>query len=216
MTTWLTVLTPNQRRPDVNTDLADAGRLHHRIMTLFPQGLGAQPRAAGCVLFRLDEDPRGISILVQSSIEPDHELLPDGYAHSVTRTLEPLLNALRPGLPVRYRITANATRKLGHNTQQGKPLTVIPLHGPDAEAWWARKATEAGLQPRLITTLPLDPAHGQRNSPGKKRQTLLHARTRFDGTALITDPDLLRTALTTGIGRGKPYGCGLLTIAPAR
>ncbi|MFD6434343.1 type I-E CRISPR-associated protein Cas6/Cse3/CasE [Streptomyces venezuelae] len=42
-----------------------------------------------------------------------------------------------------------------------------------------------------------------------------HHRVRFDGTATIVAPDLLRTALQKGIGRGKAYGCGLLSIAPA-
>lgn len=64
---------------------------------------------------------------------------------------------------------------------------------------------------------PLDAAggrHGPRNSPSRKK--VRHARTRFDGTAAVIDADLLRAKITEGIGRGKAYGCGLLTIAPAR
>jgi len=30
------------------------------------------------------------------------------------------------------------------------------------------------------------------------------------------DADLVRTALAVGIGRGKSYGCGLLSLAPVR
>lgn len=216
MTTWLSRITPVERRPDVTADLADATRLHRRIMTLFPADLGDQARAAAGILFRVDEDPRGTSILVQSHIEPDSERLPEGYAYTQVRALDPLLAALRPGLPLRYRLTANATRKLGPNTKDGKPRTVVPLHGIEAEQWWARKATEAGLAPRIITATALETAQGTRRPPtGAPSQFIRHARTRFDGTATITDPARLHDALTRGIGRGKSYGCGLLTIAPA-
>lgn len=42
-----------------------------------------------------------------------------------------------------------------------------------------------------------------------------HHLTRYDGTATITDPDALTHALLTGIGRAKPYGAGLLSLALA-
>ena len=216
MTTWLSRITPAEHRPDVTADLAEATRLHQRIMTLFPPDLGEHARAQAGILFRTDEDATGTSILIQSRIEPNTQRLPEGYGHAQIRTLDPLLDALRAGLPLRYRITANATRKLGRNTQHGKPLTVVPLHGLDAEAWWARKAVEAGLDPRIVTAVSLETAQGPRRpGTGSQTQFVRHARTRFDGTATITDPERLRDALTNGIGRGKSYGCGLLTIAPA-
>lgn len=217
MTTWLSVLIPDPRRPQAAADLADANRLHRRIMDLFPSGLGAQPRQEGGVLFRVDENPRGASVLLQSSIEPDAGRLPDGYGQLRARTLDPLLDALRPGLPVRYRLVANATRKLGHNTKQGEPLTIVPLYGVDAEQWWSRKALEAGLEVRVLSMNSLPPALGKRTSGrGAGHSPVLHARTRFEGIAQVADEDRLRTVLLSGVGRAKSYGCGLLTIAPAR
>jgi len=38
----------------------------------------------------------------------------------------------------------------------------------------------------------------------------------FDGTLSILDADSLRAALSHGIGRGKAFGCGLLTIVRAQ
>lgn len=38
---------------------------------------------------------------------------------------------------------------------------------------------------------------------------------RFDGIATVTDAGLARQAVLEGIGRGKSYGCGLLSLAPA-
>jgi len=36
---------------------------------------------------------------------------------------------------------------------------------------------------------------------------------RFDGEAVISDVDAVRHAVLNGIGRGKSYGCGLLSLA---
>ena len=41
-------------------------------------------------------------------------------------------------------------------------------------------------------------------------------RTVYEGVARVTDPDALRRALVTGIGRSKTYNCGLMTLARVR
>lgn len=38
----------------------------------------------------------------------------------------------------------------------------------------------------------------------------------FDGNLEVIDPDLFTHALRFGIGRGRGFGCGLLTVAPIR
>jgi CRISPR system Cascade subunit CasE len=53
----------------------------------------------------------------------------------------------------------------------------------------------------------------ERHSDGQSRQVTL-STARFDGVLEITDVDALRHALCRGVGRGKAYGCGLLTLAP--
>jgi CRISPR system Cascade subunit CasE len=35
----------------------------------------------------------------------------------------------------------------------------------------------------------------------------------FNGTLAVTDPERFRAALATGIGSGKAYGFGLLSVA---
>ena len=35
----------------------------------------------------------------------------------------------------------------------------------------------------------------------------------FEGVLEVTEPEALRRVLTHGIGRGKAYGCGLMTLA---
>ncbi|MFC7841922.1 type I-E CRISPR-associated protein Cas6/Cse3/CasE [Streptomyces sp. NPDC057382] len=50
---------------------------------------------------------------------------------------------------------------------------------------------------------------------GQGAPRMRHSLLRYDGTATITDPDTLRYAVIRGIRRGKPYGAGLLNLAPA-
>lgn len=76
-----------------------------------------------------------------------------------------------------------------------------------------RQAEASGLKVITVQSTPLDAARGTRRQDHNR---IKHARTQFEGTALITDPDQLRTRLTDGIGKGKAYGCGLLSIAPTR
>ncbi|MFF2508680.1 type I-E CRISPR-associated protein Cas6/Cse3/CasE [Streptomyces sp. NPDC058067] len=210
---WLTRIVPNPRDRDARRDIRSAVGLHHRVMLLFPDGLGAGAREKTGALFRLDESPHGFSIIVQSGVAPDLSRLNKEYGLAQSKYLTPLLSQLTTGTTVHYRLTANATRKLGQNTTAGRPGQIVPLHGAEAEAWWERQTHAAGLSLLSVHSTRLSDARGERASD---KRAITHARTRFDGAATVTDVDALTQRLAAGIGRGKSYGCGLLSIAPAR
>jgi len=210
--TTLTRIRLNRHNPTARRDLADAFTLHKTLMRLVPDSLGPSPRQQAGLLFRLDHDYDDPTLLIQTAAPPDLTRLPAGYGTAQTRDLTRLLNNLTPGHLIRYRITANATvsRLAPEDRYPGskKRGTITPLYGEQALAWWHRRAADdAGLH---LQTAEATPARPARRS-GKP----IHVLTRFDGTATITHPHLLLTALTEGIGRGKPYGAGLLTLAPA-
>ncbi|GAA1141583.1 type I-E CRISPR-associated protein Cas6/Cse3/CasE [Streptomyces javensis] len=210
---WLTRIIPDLRSRQARRDLPSAVGMHHRVMQLFPDTEAEQARAVLGVLFRIEDGPQGPHILIQSQAQPDTTALPVGYGTIATKPLTPLLEGLRAGRPVRYRIAASAVRKPGKTTRALYNLKpVVPLSGTAADDWWIRQAHQSGLTIHTIHSTPLDAARGE-HAQGKHR--IHHARTRFDGTATITDPALLQSRLTEGIGRGKAYGCGLLTLAPA-
>lgn len=208
---WITQIIPDPGSRAAHGDLQDVVRLHRRVMSLFPDGLGPDARRQAAVLFRLEEQNAGCSILLQSAIEPALERLPDSYGTARCKSLAPLLDGLREGVNIHYRIIANATRKLGRNTTAGRPKQVVPLHGAEADAWWQRQADAAGLILRSLSSKPLHHGIGRRRDNSR----ITHARTQFDGTATVTSPAALLERIRTGIGRGKSFGCGLLTIAPA-
>ncbi|MET9774563.1 type I-E CRISPR-associated protein Cas6/Cse3/CasE [Streptomyces sp. NPDC006367] len=213
---WLTRIVPHAASRDARRDLGNAVGLHRRLMSLFPDEAGPDPRAALGVLHRVEDSPAGPYILMQSRHQPDLGRLPDNYGTAAVREIGPLLSALRSGANIHFRCIASPVRKPGASTRALYHLpAVVPLAGAHADEWWIRQADTAGLKVLTLHSQPLDSATGIRGQRGADQQRIRHARTRFDGTAAVIDPDRLRAKLTDGIGRGKAYGCGLLTIAPA-
>ncbi|MFQ6144591.1 type I-E CRISPR-associated protein Cas6/Cse3/CasE [Streptomyces seoulensis] len=159
-----------------------------------------------------------------------------------SRPYGPLLDRLTTSQQWAFRLTANpvhhARRKDDEPTKRTAHLT--PTH----QMGWLLKRQEAcGFRilekadtARLLpsgTTYTHQPHHGDRYQLtvhdkrtlafDKHRTTTPRAARRapvsmvtvtFDGRLEVTDPDLLRRALTHGIGKAKAYGCGLLTLAP--
>jgi CRISPR system Cascade subunit CasE len=206
---WLTRLAPDPAHAAAWREFEDAAALHRRVMSLFPDSLGDTPRAAAGVLHRIEQDHAGTRLLIQSALPPSPDRLPPAYGRLSTTSLTPVIDRLRAAPRVRYRIVANATSKLGTHTTAGRPGQLVPLRGPDAHAWWTRHASQAGLRLDAAHATVLPPASIQRGSVRTPFD-----RTRFDGVATVTDADALTSALAAGIGRGKAYGCGLLTVLP--
>jgi CRISPR system Cascade subunit CasE len=217
MTTWLARLALDTSRTDVREELRNAVAMHRRVMSLFPDlpELDEARRHFG-VLHRVERAEQQAVLMVQSNREATPERLPNGYAvNSASRTIDPLLNALAHGRRLHYRCDANPIRRPGRITRElYKNLPpVVALHGRHADDWWHRRAGLAGLKIHTHLSHPLDAAVGRRGK-GSGALKVRHHRVRFEGTAEIVDPDALRAAMTGGIGKGRAYGCGLLTIAP--
>ncbi|WP_435613473.1 type I-E CRISPR-associated protein Cas6/Cse3/CasE [Streptomyces sp. bgisy159] len=202
-------LNPHSR--DVQRDLRDATQMHRTIMRMAPHNLGDAPRRQAGLLYRLDETDTSSTLLVQAA-QLDPARLPTGYGQTDIKSLGPMFTALRKGLGVRYRIVLNPAKRERLSLQEkGKRGRIVPLSGADADQWWLRRAAEAGLDLHVLTPTGTEPARPRGQNASRMRHSLL----RYDGTATVTDPDALRDAVTHGIGRGKPYGAGLLSLAPA-
>ncbi|WP_049573855.1 type I-E CRISPR-associated protein Cas6/Cse3/CasE [Nocardiopsis sp. SBT366] len=214
MTHWITRIRLDQSSRQARRDLSSAVGMHHRLMSLFPDGVGSEARKTFGVLFRVEDTPGGPQVFLQSNREPELSRLPGDYGTGQSKDLGPLMSALEPGRYVRYRIAANAVRRPGHTTRaKDKVGSVLALEGKAADEWWTRQAEASGLRIHRLRSQVLDAARGERKE-GKHQ--IRHARTLFEGTAQIIDASLLRERTGTGIGRGKAYGCGLLSLAPAR
>jgi CRISPR system Cascade subunit CasE len=225
---FLSKLILNISDREVRRDLADCHDLHRTIMSAFPQANGVAPREEFGVLFRVDVGRDGkIILLVQSQVEPDWSRLPDDYLLDVDNNpaCKPVLShyaGLATGQRLLFRLLANPTKRVSANNNEqdarwrGKRIE-LRSEG-DQITWLRRKAEAAGF--RLIEasinrdvpnvqTAPRPKASGWRE---KKRLSFGSAL--FNGELEITDAELFRQALSGGVGSGKAYGFGLLSIAP--
>ena len=204
--TYLALLNMNPRSRAARRDMADPASMHRTLMSLFPQAQSGTARDEFAVLWRIEHGDTP-TVLLQAAREPDFASLPNGYATHDLKPLDPHLAFLADGGIVYYRAVLNPTRSSRmHATNRQH---VIP--SADRAAWWGSRARSAGLllldKPRLT---------GQQARHINRNGTRFPVYSfRVDGTAKTEDAATLRDAISTGIGRAKPWGCGLLTVARA-
>lgn len=221
---YLTLMRLNPHSTAVQRDLRDIHALHRTIMRAFPSVVDPDQEARACwgVLHRLEVDNRTGRILlyVQSRIAPNWSFLPDNYLaadgmpNPAVKSVAEAYAAIREGRILRFRLRANPTRKIdtksGPNGERCNGRRV-PLAGLDRQVQWlANKGKQHGFELLQVTVVAAGAAE------------LVHSHTTrrtfqgvlFEGRLRVADAERFRAALASGIGPGKAYGFGLLSIAP--
>jgi len=80
----------------------------------------------------------------------------------------------------------------------------------DQVAWLRRKGEQGGFQVLNVRVGGLS----KDRSRARGRAPLTLAGVNFEGHLRITDPERFVQAVSRGIGPGKAYGLGLLSLAP--
>lgn len=215
---------------------ASPQRMHATVLSAFPPNRATSPH--GRVLWRLDTPSRHEwSLYVVSPARPSMEQLQDECGWSQEQSWEtaeygPFLDRLQPGQRWAFRLTANPVRsvsgKRGTRGTVSPHVTVaqqqewlvqragrlgfhIPAQAPELLADDGAALPEGDLTPQVQVTRREQDSFAK-GEPSRRRTTTI-TRAQFDGVLEVTDEELLRTALTHGIGRAKAYGCGLMTLA---
>ncbi len=241
---YLSRLVLNPRNGCVRRDVADCQSLHMRVMSVFPDVEGEAARSRLGVLFRL-ETKRASNIwvlLVQSRVAPQWERLPDDYQprgfapNPVTKRIDVQFAAIAEGQRLRFLLRANPTRKVGKTQDDPLRGKRVDLRGEaDRLAWLERKGRDGGFALVAVEThndiqfedetriwsLDMQPEAkitGRRealNSETRKRG-MTFGSVLFEGELVVTDRGKFQVSLAEGIGTGKAYGFGLLSVAPVR
>jgi CRISPR system Cascade subunit CasE len=225
---FLSKLILNTRDRAARRDLADCHDLHRTIMSAFPQADGAAARDEFGVLFRVETGRGGkVVLLVQSRVEPDWSRLPGGYLLEAdgNPACKPVSNhytGLATGQRLLFRLLANPTKRVSaKNTEEdarwrGKRIDL--RREEDQMAWLRRRGEAAGfrlLAARVNRDVPnVQAAPGPKTFGWREKNRLSFGSALFNGELEITDAAAFRQALSDGVGSGKAYGFGLLSIAP--
>lgn len=216
---FLTKMPINRRRRAAAKLLAYPEAMHAAVEAAFAPG--ALTSRSGRALWRVDSPAADeVSLYLVSPVEPDlsHLVEQAGWQTGQMwqcRDYSPVLESLRSGDRYSFRLRANPIHHgRSDRTQQTKPVAHVSVK--HQEKWLLDRAERNGFVipdgPESSALLTITERgvmrFGKRNS---SQITIAHAT--FEGLLTVGDPDLLRDALTKGIGRAKAYGCGLMTLA---
>jgi CRISPR system Cascade subunit CasE len=180
-------------------------------------------RASFGVLHRLEvEHSTGrILLYVQSQAAPDWSRLSASYLHReegvqnpAVKSVEALYASLKAGKALHFRLRANPTRKIG--TKSGPDGSHrngrrVPVRGTDGQIeWLARKAADYGFE---LLHVAVSASGSPELEHSHKRGCTLQGVV-FEGSLVVRDPERFQEALTNGLGSGKAFGFGLLSVAP--
>lgn len=180
------------------------------------------------------------ALFISSPVPPDpaHIVEAAGYKTYgvVVRELDGFLDRLEAGQRWGFRLCVNPTfREKGQLGRDGRKKILAHVTQEQQTKWVLDRAERCGFKilesADLGGELPvLEDSQGQRvdgknlliNGVERNLVEFRHGNdlvrlsiATFKGVLEVSDPQTLRHAVVNGIGRGKAYGCGLLTLARA-
>jgi CRISPR system Cascade subunit CasE len=154
----------------------------------------------GRYLYRVERVRGTPALLVQTPAHPDLTAVPEGTLRLVgVKRLEAEL--LRRGVPYRFLLQANLVEREENGAR------ILPLE----EAVGRAKRAVSGAEVRVLEARRLRPLKVRR--PEGKPFSLDVVEIR--GVLEVQDLEAFLGVLARGVGRGKAYGLGLLSLAPA-
>jgi CRISPR system Cascade subunit CasE len=201
----LTRLRLDPRNALARRDLADPYDMHRTLVRAFVRDEAQIPPR---FLWRLEAGDAWTQpvVLVQSAHAADWSFLSQLPRYlqlgepPQTKTFDPG-QLLEAGSRYRFRLAANPTV-----SRAGKRHGLV---GEDAQLdWLGRQCERGGFGVEVALVSGSQTLHSRK---GPMRVSLL--RVCFEGTLQVRDVSALSNTLQAGVGPGKAFGCGLLSIA---
>ncbi|MNQ61219.1 CRISPR-associated endoribonuclease Cse3 [compost metagenome] len=198
----LTRLTLDPRSAQARRDLGDAYEMHRTLARAFAADAQSPPAR---FLWRLEAGGNAWAtpmVLVQAAAEADWSAL-QALPNYLQRPVESKRLAFEEWIEgrMRYRLQANPTV-----TRQGKRYGLV---GEDEQlAWLGRQGERHGFNIEAALVTASDVLASRK---GESRISL--QRVCFEGSLQVLELAAFSRALMLGIGPGKAFGCGLLSVA---
>lgn len=205
---YLAQLKLNEQNREVHQDLSNAHKLHQRIMQAFPDEEREKARADWNVLFR--QEPESDVVLVSSAIEGNWNRLPSGYLSQpfASKLFDVEQMPFTTGQLLQFRLKANPSKR---DNQTRKLIGMF--HEADQLEWLSRQGDRNGFEIQGVDVIQTPNIFGRK---GEGKAPIRLATVLYQGVLRVKDVDRLVAALQQGIGRGRSYGCGLLSVAKFR
>lgn len=203
---YLSRLTLDAQHPDARRDLANPYEMHRTLSRAHAASAESPPQP---FLWRLEANPPTADsavLLVQSALGANWQGLnaQSGYALEILPNKPVDLERLiQSGGRYRFRIQANPTV-----TRDGKRWGLA--REEEQLAWLDRQGDKHGFKVLACIRAASERLQARHATTGR-RITVQSAL--FEGRLEATDPAGLRQAILTGIGHGKAWGLGLLSVA---
>ncbi|NUN15271.1 MAG: type I-E CRISPR-associated protein Cas6/Cse3/CasE [Myxococcales bacterium] len=238
---YLSTLLLNLKLPRVRRDLSSCSAMHSRVLSGFglpeKDDPGAEKptqtlRERLDVLYRVDwTDENQPVLVVQSTDKPDWSTLPQGYlapmgdngTNIVIQDLTSQLDAIELHTSIPFRLRANPTRKVPSGLRPGRvskhPAREFLKTEMDRFQWLQRQAENAGFSLKrneLDEWMVVEHQDGwqrgfSKNDHGEHQQVQQKGVV-YEGILQVEDKERFIVAIRKGIGPGKSYGFGLLTL----
>jgi CRISPR system Cascade subunit CasE len=163
----------------------------------------------------------GWQLLVQSQIHPNWETLPKDYLlHAAenpgTKCIADAFKSVMPGKAYSFRLRANPTRKIdtkrGPSGEKQNGRRVPHSRTEDQIQWLLRKSASHGFALQQVVIA----ASGSSELVSSQHGNLCFQGVTFEGALVVVDKEILLDTLRNGIGSGKAFGFGLLSLAPSQ
>lgn len=208
--------------------LTNPHAMHAAVSAAFPPDIDT---AEARLLWRVDRNGNENVLYIVGPEKPTASGIVEqaGYDTRPAQSLDytRFLGTLRKGQRWRFELLANPTYSQANNGKRGKIKAHVSVE--HQLEWLYSRAEKAGFalapraddavseEERTRWSVEDETAIVERRTlnfrKGESRRHIRIATARFRGTLEVTDPELLRSTLTHGIGRARGYGCGLMTLA---
>ena len=234
---YLSLITLNPLRRETQRLISSPQRLHAAVLRGLPQDDVTQR-----VLWRLERRERTMEVLVLTQRRPSWAALVESAGwpgadggEGLVKDYDPLLARVAVGREFSFRVVTNPTSTLsvlksptaqqraslddasrkrgirvGHRTAGTQLGWFLARAAGDFDTWGFTVGVPGDASVELVAR-----RHESFIKGVDRRRVTLDTAT-FEGRLKVTDTERFTATLLGGLGRGKAYGCGLLTLAPPR
>lgn len=203
---YFTKILINKNSRQVLQIITDLQEAHRFVMAGFTDIDSTTPRKDRNILFTMDMNKSDLVIFVQSDNVPDNtRYMQNPFVKSAkTMDITKLIDmAVIEGKILRFKTVVNAAiNKTGNSGEYRYRVT----KATEFDQWIRRKMIGCDL----ITWNRVD----------REVITVNHGSQKFDiykdtieGAVKVTDPEKFKQIISSGIGKSKAYGCGMIRIA---